>query len=101
MSKRKQPGTGFSCRLVFGSKAEKARNEYAEGVSVGLARHHADDRLLPMPYFVLDDSKRGSDLILAHDQRRGTEGRERNTLNRTGESVERNAYSGLRFDNHF
>src|SRR5262244_2724192 len=75
MGKRKQPGTGFSCRLVFGSKAEDARNEYAEGVSVRFARHHAEDRLFPLPNFVLDDSKRSSDLILAHGQ-----GRERKSV---------------------
>jgi hypothetical protein len=70
MGKRKQPDTGFSCRFVFGSKAEEARNEYAEGVSVRIARHHAEDRLLPLPNLVLDDSKGGSDLILAHGQGR-------------------------------
>ena len=66
MCQREQPGTGFRCRLVFGSKAEQARYEDAEGVSVRLARHHAENRLLPLPNFAFHDSKRSSDLVLAH-----------------------------------
>jgi len=61
-----QPGTGFPCRLVFGPEAEEARHEDTEGVSIRVARHHAEDRLFPLPNLALDDSKRRSDLILAH-----------------------------------
>lgn len=65
-----QPGTGFPCRLVFGPEAEETRYEDTEGVSIRVARHHAEDRLFPLPNLALDDSKRRSDLILAHGRRR-------------------------------
>ena len=71
MRQCEQPGAGFMCRLVFGSEAEETRNKDAKGVSVRLARHCADDRFLPLPDLTLDDSKRGSDLILAHGRGRG------------------------------
>ena len=100
MRQRKQPATGFTCRLVFGPEAEEAGHEDAEGVSVRLARHHAEDRFLPLPNLALHDLKRNSDLILAHGR-----GREMKAL-RGMRSTERagpwkDAYSGLRFDNHF
>lgn len=66
MRQRKQPGTGFMCRLVFGPETEKARYEDTEGVSVRQARHHADDWFLPLANLAFYDSKRSSDLILAH-----------------------------------
>jgi hypothetical protein len=100
MRQREQPGTGFTGRLVFGPEAEEARYEDAEGVSIRLACHHTEDRLLPLLNLTLYDSKRGSDLILAH-------GRVRNMKALGGmRSTERaspwkDAYSGLRFDNHF
>jgi len=70
MRQCEQPDAGFTCRLVFGSETEETRNKDAKGVSVRLARHHADDRLLPLPDLALDYSKRGSDLVLAHGRRR-------------------------------
>ncbi len=88
MRQCEEPGTGFTCRLVFGPEAEEARYEDAEGISVRLARHHAEDRLLPLPNLALHDSKRSSDLILAHGRGRNTEGLGRNAINRTGEPVE-------------
>jgi len=66
MRQREEPGTGVSGRLIFGSETEETRYEDAEGVSVRLARHYADDRLLPLPNLALYDSKRSSDLVLAH-----------------------------------
>lgn len=100
MRQREQPATGFTCRLVFGPEAEEARYEDAEGVSVRVARHHTEDRLLPLPNLALHDSKRSSDLILAHGR-----GREMKAL-KVMRSTERaspwkDAYSGLRFINHF
>lgn len=68
MREREEPGTGFTSRLVFGSETEEAGNEDAKGVSIRLAGHHAKDRLLPLPNLALHDSKRSSDLILAHGQ---------------------------------
>ena len=58
------------------------------------------NRLLPLPNLALHDSKRGSDLVLAHGQ-----GRDMKALGEM-RSTERaspwkDAYSGLRFDNHF
>ena len=70
MRQLEEPGTGFTCRLVFGPEAEKARNEDAKGIPVRLARHHAEDRFLPLPNLALHDSKRSSDLILAHERGR-------------------------------
>ena len=67
-----QPGAGFPCRLVFGPETEEARYEDTEGVSIRVARHHAEDRLFPLPNLALDDSKRRSDLILAHGGGRET-----------------------------
>jgi len=84
---REQPGTGLTCRLVFGPEAEEARNEDTKGIPVRLACHDADDRLLPLPNLALHNSKRGSDLILAHGQG-GYGGLWRNAINRTGEPVE-------------
>ena len=100
MRQREQPGTGFTGRLVFGPKAEETGYEDAEGISVRLACHHAEDRLLPLPNLALHNSKRSSDLILAHGQGRDTEalGGMRSTERA---SPWKNAYSGLRFDNHF
>jgi len=72
-----QPGAGFPCRLVFGPEAEEARNEYAKRVSVRVARHHAENRLFPLLNLALDDSKRRSNLILAHGR-----GREMKTVRR-------------------
>ena len=66
MRQRKQPGTGFTCRLIFRSEAEETGYKDAKGVSVRLARHHADNRLFPLPDLALHDSKRCSDLVLAH-----------------------------------
>ena len=66
MRQREQPDTGFTGRLIFGSEAEKTGDEDAKGISVRLARHHAEDRLIPLPNLALHDSKRSSDLILAH-----------------------------------
>ena len=66
MRQREQPGTGFTGRLVFGPEAEETGYEDAEGVSVRLARHYAEDRLFPLPNLALHNSKRGSDLVLAH-----------------------------------
>jgi len=63
---REQSGAGFRCRLVSGPKAEKTRYENAKGVSVRLARDDADNRILPLPDFALYDSKRSSNLVLAH-----------------------------------
>lgn len=73
MRQREQPGTGFTGRLVFGPEAEEAGNEDAKGISVRLSRHYAEDRLLPLPNLALHNSKRRSDLILAHGQEKYTE----------------------------
>src|SRR4249920_3228460 len=81
MRQREQPGTGFTRRLVFGPEAEETGNKDAKWVPVRLARHHAEDRLLPLPNLALHDSKRSSDLILAHGQGRDTEGLVRDTIN--------------------
>src|SRR4029078_9400530 len=99
MCQLKKPGTGFPRRLVFGPEAEEARNEYAKRVSIRVTRHHAENRLFPLPYLALDNSKRGIDLILAHGQEKGDEDRERAAIYRA--SPWKDAYSGLRFDNHF
>ena len=100
MRQREQPGTGFTGRLVFGPEAEETRYEDTKGISVRLARHHAEDRLLPLPNLALHDSKRSSDLILAHGR-----GRDMKALGgiRSTERASpwKDAYSGLRFDNHF
>jgi hypothetical protein len=66
MRQGEQPGTGFTRRLVFGSEAEETGYKDAKGISVRLARHHADNRLLPLPDLALHNSKRCSDLVLAH-----------------------------------
>ena len=66
MRQREQPGTGFTGRLVFSSEAEETGYEDEKGISVRLARHDAENRLLPLPNLALHDSKRGSDLVLAH-----------------------------------
>jgi len=100
MRQREEPGTGFTCRLVFGPEAEEARHEDAKGISVRLARHYAEDRLPPLLNLALHDSKRGSNLILAHGQ-----GRDMKALGgmRSTEQASpwKDTYSGLRFDNHF
>ena len=70
MRQGEEPGTGFTCRLVFGPEAEEARNEDTKGIPVRLARYHAEDRFLPLPNLALHDSKHGSDLILAHGRGR-------------------------------
>jgi len=70
MRQGEQPGTGFTCRLVFSPEAEEARHEDTKGISVRFARHHADDRFLPLPNLAFHDSKRSSDLILAHGRGR-------------------------------
>ena len=74
MRQRKQPGTGFMCRLVFCPETEEAGYEDAEGVSVRKACDHADDRLLPLANLALNNSKRSSDLILAHGRGRNVNG---------------------------
>ena len=66
MCQRVQPGAGLTGRLVFGPETEETGYEDAEGIPVRLARHHAEDRLLPLPNLALHDLKRSSDLILAH-----------------------------------
>lgn len=81
MRQCKEPGTGFTCRLVFGPETEKARNEDAEGVSVRGVRHQAEDRLFPLPNLALHDSKRSSDLVLAHGREIDYDGLERGTIN--------------------
>ena len=100
MRQSEQPGTRFTCRLVFGPEAEEARHEDAEGISVRIARHHAEDWLLPLPNLALHNSKRSSDLVLAHGQEGDTEtvGGVRSTERA---SPWKDAYSGLRFANHF
>jgi hypothetical protein len=99
MCQLKQPGTGFPRRLVFGPEAEEARNEYAKRVSIRVTRHYAENRLFPLPDLALDNSKRRIDLILAHGQEKGDEDRGRAAIYRA--SPWKDAYSGLRFDNHF
>lgn len=66
MCQRKQPGTGFMCRLVFCPETEETGYEDAEGVSVRQACDHANDWFFPLANLALNDSKRSSDLILAH-----------------------------------
>ena len=70
MRQGEEPGTGFTCGLVFGPEAEEARYEDTKGIPVRLACHHAEDRFLPLPNLALHDSKRSSDLILAHGRGR-------------------------------
>jgi hypothetical protein len=100
MRQGEQPGTGFTCRLVFGPETEEARHEDAEGVSVRFARHHADDRLLPLPNLALHNSKRNRDLVLAHGRGRDMKAL-RGLRSTEWASPWKDAYSGLRFDNHF
>ena len=70
MRQGEQPGTGFTRRLVFGSEAEETGYKDAKGISVRLARHHSDNRLFPLPDLALHDSKRCSNLVLAHGRGR-------------------------------